>query len=657
MENLFLVQRNKEKAKQKLEQISKEKDPKKLIDLYEDLLKINNTDEDIVFKYLLFVKEIYKNTNISKYEIEEFTKYIYHIPIKKWNDNFSNIVQKEYSSLEKLNLIFQKILSQKWAHTDYNNKKQVIQYFADCIDETSKEINNTSPITWENAELYIYYLFRDFISRIKEKILYYSEEKYFKNIKNKEFIECNEEIESLQTKLKNEISEPLKKKLLELINKKQKIRESIILCEGDFFKKYLYNFRDYLFTIKNTFLKDFSKKKLNNKEDKEFFENFMLYITHYDFENLTEEMLDVWKNSFRNLNLSEKLEIVVNYYKEYLPFKLKFQNEKTIEITQREFITIVVDNIDDYDLKNVLKEIRSKGNFDENEFIKFVKIPKINEHLYIKKIIEEWIKFNIVIFNSETIKSVYENLFKIQDNSLLSENELKTVLENIVYFTFETDFKGITIKPTMKIYEYGPLIPLENKEVSKLISLAFLLDLNEHEVLGHYNIGYQIFSHQGKKKDYPSPKVDKASSSDYAKNRDDKESGEDIELKIYGRVIDSLTLKEALFILNPKNYQVDYQQFNQNFNKCNEEKVDIDHEFSNILQKLNINAKEIPNDKNSKYSMARFIKKSTDQNSFTIKGKHPFGYNIDGVKNEGLSRIKQIMINFDYLDDYKSSEK
>ena len=100
---------------------------------------------------------------------------------------------------------------------------------------------------------------------------------------------------------------------------------------------------------------------------------------------------------------------------------------------------------------------------------------------------EDWIKFNTIIFNSNTIKSLYANLFKNQDNSLLHENELKTILENIVYYTFKTDFKGLANNQTMKIYEYGPLIPLENKEVSKLISLTFFLNLNEQEILVHYN--------------------------------------------------------------------------------------------------------------------------------------------------------------------------
>jgi len=42
-----------------------------------------------------------------------------------------------------------------------------------------------------------------------------------------------------------------------------------------------------------------------------------------------------------------------------------------------------------------------------------------------------------------------------------------------------------------------------------------------------------------------------------------------------------LTLKEALFILNYNNYMTDYQTFQRNFTKCNEEKLRI----SNSLNK------------------------------------------------------------------------
>ena len=107
-----------------------------------------------------------------------------------------------------------------------------------------------------------------------------------------------------------------------------------------------------------------------------------------------------------------------------------------------------------------------------------------------------------------------------------------------------------------------------------------------------------------------------------------------------------MTLREALYILNPKNYQVDYEKFNENFKKCNKEKINIDQEFSDILKKFNINAKEIPNNEKNKYVIAKFIKNFTDQNSYIMKGKHPIGYNIDGVNN-GSDRIHRIIHNLD----------
>ena len=42
MEKSSILKRKKDLSKQKLEEISKKKDQSKLLDLYEDLLKINN---------------------------------------------------------------------------------------------------------------------------------------------------------------------------------------------------------------------------------------------------------------------------------------------------------------------------------------------------------------------------------------------------------------------------------------------------------------------------------------------------------------------------------------------------------------------------------------------------------------------------------------
>ena len=96
--------------------------------------------------------------------------------------------------------------------------------------------------------------------------------------------------------------------------------------------------------------------------------------------------------------------------------------------------------------------------------------------------------------------------------------------------------------------------------------MAFNLITNKHEILGNLNISYQIYSSNNKnKKIYKSPEISKEFSSCYAKERGEKESGENIEVKLFGRVITYLTLKEALFILDLTNYLTnDYNSFRKN---------------------------------------------------------------------------------------------
>ena len=651
MENLSLFKNKKKLAEEKLQKLQNEKDPKAIIILYNDLLNIDNTNKDIILKYLLHVKHIYGDDfKKDRYIDEELNTFLYHIPVEIWNNNFAEVFEKKYSSLEKLEQIFEKILSNDWAMAEIKNKKEVLEFFRDNIHYMIRDIKNTSPITWENEELYVYYLYKEFLGRIEKKILYYADKNKFKYTQNKDYLLSNKIIQNLESNLNDDLSEPLRKGLNNLITQAYNRRESIIICVGDFFLKYLDNFREFLLTINNTYLKDFSKKKFDKKEDRELFERFMLFISNYEFENIPNLILDVWKNSFETLSTAEKIKILEGYKGTYSPFYLEFDNKNTIKITpKKKGKPFIIDNVDDYDLNNLMMDISLKVKFDENECIKYVKIPKIDRHLYIKQIANEWIDFNITIFNSKAIISIFKNLFVNQDYSLLDKNELKILIENIIYFTFEADFKGMTSRTTMKIYEYGPLIPLENKDVSKLISLAFLININEHEILGHYNIGYQIY--KGKdKKIIKSPKIEKQLASDYAKDNECIESGENIEIQLYGRVIEYLTLKEALFIMNPDNYNEDSEQFRTNFMNCNQKEIKIDKKFSDFLKKFGIDSTNIPTDINEIFSIAKFIKKFTERNIFTIKGKHPIGYHADGLKIDHSKVIAKLnnIINLDF---------
>jgi len=680
MEDLTLFKNIQEAKNKKLLEISNEKNIEKKMNLYEELLKIDNTDKKILLQYLNFCIEINGGTSDMKVKMkEDFIKYSKYFPPEEWNKNFSGVIQRKDSSLEKLELIFKKIIEHDWILADDISKKDITKFIRNKIKECSGEIGNSYPITWKNEELFIYYSLKEFVDRLMSKIVFYSKESQYKNLKNDLISYYNTEIEKLKIQILNvqygndndkEIDKELdkekdKEKVLE-IDKKEKIENlnkkieeykgrmlNIGFNEGGFFSKYLNNFYYFLLSIKDTYLKDFCKKKFLKKEEQDIFEHFMLFISSYDFEEIPDYMISVWKYSFLDLDESEKDEIFRDFIKKKNPKEFSRLGKDKIKIIFAKNIkeVIIINNINDYEIENLFNKIKISGNFNENECIKFVKINKINNHIYIKKIMNEWISFNIHIFNLLAIQSLYNILFDNQDNSLFQGNELKIIIENITYFVFPTDFSGLTKRKTMKIYEYGAMIWIDGEEdFSKIITLAFSLVCNMHEIIGHYNIGYQAYSNPKEAKKFDSPKIDPTIASKYAEDRGFKEAGENIEIQLFGRKITFLTLKEALFILNSDNYKVHYQTFRKNFMECNSKKISIDEKFKDTLvNAFKINIDKINTKVNKEISIDDYIKRKVEQKSYAVKGSHPPNFNIDGVNNnnfESLDKLISAMENY-----------
>ena len=445
----------------------------------------------------------------------------------------------------------------------------------------------------------------------------------------------------------------------------KKNKEIYMIIEGNFFQNYLSGFYFFLRGIQDSYLKNLSSIRFKNEEDKNNFEYFMLFISSCNFESISTDKLQVWNCSFNSTENEMKMKLVEVYKQKHPPMEIKFEKDNKLIIKISAKSDIVIDNYNDYELENLLTDIYRNRKFNEAKYIKYVKIPKIDKHLYIKKIFNEWKAFNLCVFNSKTIKSLYETLFKEQEAFIFDEEELTIVLNNITFYSFDTDFAGLIDKDALKIYEYANyenLIEiydknLSNEDVLKVIFLAFNLIVNFHEILGHFNIRYQIFSYGEEKKNvYNSPKVNKDLSSDYAKGRGDKESGEDIEIKLFGRVISDLTLKEALFILNPSNYiQNDCNSFRQKFMKCNDEKLVIDEVFwDHLNETFGINPENILKAENKRYSFNDLIKKSTgNKERYTMKRKHPIGYKIDGLQKEDYDFVKDLLERIHNLDETK----
>ena len=447
------------------------------------------------------------------------------------------------------------------------------------------------------------------------------------------------------------------------MRKKNKKKKIYALIEGNFFKIYLKKFYSYLYVIQDAYLKKLSTIKFTEEDDKHIFEYFMFFISNYNFENITSAIRDVWKYSFINFDIDKKYKIIEQFKQKDSCVDIQIENDNKLIIKSNNIEKIEINNFDDYLLENLLNDIFNYEKFNEVKCIKYVKITKLYNHLYIKQIFDEWIIFNLTIFNSRTIKSLYDTLFKEQNSSLLEPDELNIVLNNVMFYVFDTDFAGLTNREIMKVYEYGNYENLfniynkdnTNEDILKVIFLALNLLLNFHEILGHFNIGYQKYSFgEEKAENYHSPKIDKNLSSDYTKKRDDKESGENIEIKIFGKIISDITVKEALFILNLSNYnKYNYKSFKNEFMKCNEEEIYIDETFWDYLyNSLKINPNNLLNCENKRFSFNDLIKKTINNiERFKMKSKHPIGYEMDDdFQQKDYAYLIKIINNLDVPD-------
>ena len=97
-----------------------------------------------------------------------------------------------------------------------------------------------------------------------------------------------------------------------------------------------------------------------------------------------------------------------------------------------------------------------------------------------------------------------------------------------------------------------------------------------------------------------------------------------MEILLFGRVLFSLTIKEALYILNVDNYKKDLKTFKTDFGQCNNQDIKVILSNKNlqlILQNLDINKDELTeNMTKEKYPFTEGYKR-TKQNKYQIPSR------------------------------------
>ena len=554
------------------------------------------------------------------------------IPKDTYNKEFSEFDMKKRSSFEEIKDFLEKIKDIKLKEMTLKDKSKVFKFIKEIIEDYPEEIKFNSPITYDNTELYIYFLFHSYLKNLEKKIEKYKNDN-FEGEKPKNLQDADKLIHDIESSYVKFLDEKHKLESEKLLIKAKNNRKYIAFLEGKFMKSYLVKFQSFITEVYDNFIEKFDGEF--DIEKIKLFEKFMIFISDYDFEKLTENIALSWKFSFKDITHEEKLKIIGNLNTENPNCTFKFEDEQNIKITSKAD-DVIVNDINDYVFEQLCRGIKYITSFDEMLYLKYVKISELDNHLYIKKIWDNFKQININIFNSKTIQSLYKTLFTQQENFISNQAELSLIFDNINYILYPTDFKGKTFRNTLKIIEHANMPDIENKDLSKTLFLSDLICTNEHEIMGHFNIGYQNYFN--KNKVYNSPIADKIQRSEYSNDREGKESGENIEIKLYGRVIFNLTLKEAIFILDLRNYLCDFNTFRNNFQNCNKRELVVDKFLINYFRdNLDINVENLPKNDKTSYNLTNEIKKNNlNDNTYynQTNAKHSKYFDMDGSKIE-----------------------
>lgn len=559
-----------------------------LILTYEKLFEHKNPNEEDVINYLQLFLEKLKKKKIEKNDMQKMLN-IYGVFISE--DNFAKYFPEfsRVNSLTKINNLFELLKTDLNDDIDMKKRKEFIKQLYNLREEPIYNSKFKDAVNWENPELYLFVLYMNFVYALIKKADYYKENFSSMALQNKLVLEKQKEI----------YNSPIK----ELIDEFNIMK----LCEGEFCKKYISYLHDFLKAVEKNYNKRFGNNLywIKSEENRLIFEDYFQFLSSYNFkENNFFPITDFWQETFSPISDDEKKAIIkdINNSNQRTEYKMKFElNENNLLIKKNNVVINIIKDVNIYVFSNLISDLNNNYKPIHLDYYlnKNLKPNYYNTHLFVMKNKNIWKQMTVEILSSKAMSETQECLFTSNFIDILSDKTfLNKIIDNTKYFIYETNFAASTNLSTQRIYEYGLYMKDDNKDVSLLLYYAFNNISNIHEICGHININIQnIFSQNNTS--FESPEIEKNNYdlySTYAKNRK-KESGETIEIELFGRKIVYLTIREALFSLDPMNYAKGKKYFKDKFKTCNKLKFqDIVNESTKetFFKKLGIDIDKIP---------------------------------------------------------------
>ena len=569
------------KAKELLEKARKETNENIKLNLLKECLIYNNTDEEAILEILKFQKEEKEKKLILK-------KYGYYLS----GDNFKIYFNKEKKGVIEL---FKELFNlfevfKKGYLSDINRILAFVEEF--CLIKLQNVFIDESNI---KEELFFHFVL--LVKKIANSILSIKLEVYEKKVSFEEKLEkyfstseqeyINKLIELAKAKLGGEINKLIDiKNDLMFINFKlftqtfssiskliKLVKDEIYFCLDNLNNSNLYIFICIQELILNL-LKGYS-----NLKNEEFIEKIKNHISNRnkDYNTNIKNYIEIYNNKSTYIKIEEDKDNINN---------LIFKREINFYFAEKIEETKVLNNAYIYDWEKIINN-NSMDELDFNipfeyQFLNFIKIEYINEFNFIKYaygFIEELL---FKISKSETIITLlneiypgYEKIFNEKSDFIC--NLIKKVLSRCYYFCIFSDKVSNEFTQIKRIYFY--LIYTHNKDLDPkyelkkflMVNLGLFIYIFHHEFFGHYLPHYLNILTTNK---YNSP---------FSKVENKKESGRFIEIKLFGKSMNTLTLFQLLYILDIDNYGKDYRAFNSNFQNIN--KFDISENLFNMFKK------------------------------------------------------------------------
>ena len=584
-----------------------------------NLLKIDNTNENIVFEYLNLMKsKLEKSTDDTLKKI--LLQYECCIEEVKFNQAFQ-VVKVTKTSYKKR--IMQLILLIK----EYNSKKELddkIELLEKIDSQKVEKFENTFPINYNvNLELFFYSLYEILYMQI---LYFYKNNFVTKNDIEEHILKPTIEKSRLLFCKDEENSEKIK-----YLDKKLKY---IPFIYGTF-NKHISNFSRFIAHTNANFCKRFESDPIKDEKELLLFTDYIFFLSYYPFIKYdATEYAFIWNDTFLDMKIEDKIKLAESFSISLVSYKLDNNILKVIDNHQKEEM-FSIPNIDDYSLITLMDYLLMSGRKpDLIELNRFLKIDKYSEKLYIRKIWKSWEEFLIKALSSNMVESVFKKIFdgtkNIKDDnksslySFFDKEEIKLIINNSRYFIFDSDFYRITIGKNLLIYLNGdPYLVKGDPIQSKIFFLSNNVKSNLYEIVGYLNIMFQYYLSKDER--YKLPKLNQSQSSTQEKSIKDKDVRKFIEELIFGKLSQYLTIEQMLYILDIKNYEKDYISFREGLVKCREEKgYKISPEFKVFLNQLDINSEEIRYEYKGRFPFIEFYKNEREFN----KSEHPLdGYN------------------------------